>query len=353
MPVLSAPCEHSYPIGTRLADITGRMSLLTLRHPPPHTGDDRRVKRPRRRVSTTKLRAVGFAPPSRPRATEDAAGAVDRDRFLLSVLSGDPLGSVVRVGEEAIIVGRGEGADFILNDPGLSWTHARLFRSGDRIFVEDLGSTNGTFVGNRRVNAPTPLADGDRIRLGGHTVLKLALADEMEEQAAHRLYESTVRDALTSVHNRRYLEERIASEASFALRHGTSFAIFLVDIDHFKNVNDDCGHQMGDGVLRVVAAAIQRILRPEDELARFGGDEFVVLARSISLENAAILAERIRAHVAELKLPIEQMRSVTVSIGVAMVEGGAARFGPEELLSQADTAMYEAKQAGRNRVVFH
>lgn len=328
------------------------MPPLSLRH-PTHAVDDRRPRRPRRRVSTTKLRAVSHVPASRPRATEEASSGVERDRFLLSVLAGDPLGSVVRVGDEPIVIGRGEGADFVLNDPGLSWTHARLFRRGERIYVEDLGSTNGTFVGTRQVNAPTPLADGDRIRLGGHTVLKLALADEMEEQAAQRLYESTVRDALTSVHNRRYLEERIASEASFALRHDASFAIFLVDIDHFKNINDDCGHQMGDGVLRVVAAAIQRILRPEDVLARFGGDEFVVLARSISRENAAILAERIRAHVAELQLPLEHARSVTVSIGVAMVEGKVARIEPEELLSQADSAMYEAKQAGRNRVVFH
>jgi diguanylate cyclase (GGDEF)-like protein len=302
-----------------------------------------------RRISTTKLRA--------PTAAEidafvaRASVAPPGDRFLLSVLRGDPLGRVARVGDDELVIGRGEKATFKLDDPGLSWVHARVFRQGDQIFVEDLGSTNGTFVGNLRIREPTMVGNGTRIRLGGHTVLKLWLADELEEEAARRLFESTVKDALTAVHNRRYLLERLASEVSFARRHSDTIAVLLVDIDLFKRINDTHGHHVGDAVLRVVATAMQRVLRPEDLVARFGGDEFVIVTRSITHENARILAERLRAHVAGVQLPLEESPSITVSIGITFAGPEDSYKTPDALLNQADQAMYDAKHAGRNRVV--
>jgi diguanylate cyclase (GGDEF)-like protein len=267
------------------------------------------------------------------------------------VLRGDPLGRVIRVGIEDVLIGRGGGANFVLADPGLSWLHARVFREGTALYIEDLGSTNGTFVGQARVVRPTRIQPGDRIRVGGHTILKLSTADELEEQSARRLYESTVRDSLTSVHNRRYFEERLTAELSFAARHGDSLAIFLVDVDHFKYVNDHHGHHVGDGVLRVVANAIQRILRPEDILARYGGDEFVILARRIARDNALILGERIRTHVEALDFPFGDDPSITVSIGLTVMAPRMHRTDAAKALAQADAAMYEAKHRGRNCVV--
>lgn len=110
---------------------------------------------------------------------------------------------------------------------------------------------------------------------------------------------------------------------------------------------------MGDAVLRVVAAAMQRVLRPEDLLARFGGDEFVIVARSVTDENAHILAERLRAHIAGLSLPLEGSQHITVSIGMAVAGPQHAYPAPDASLAAADTAMYEAKHQGRNRVVAH
>lgn len=304
-----------------------------------------------RRISTTKLRVPTAAEIADFVAKERAAPT--GDRYLLTVLRGDPLGRVVRVDDADIVIGRGEHATFVLDDPGLSWVHARVFRRGEHIYVEDLGSTNGTFVGERRIREPTQIVDGTRIRLGGHTVLKLSLADELEEEAAQRLYESTVKDALTSVHNRRYLLERLASEISFAQRHSDTIAVLLVDLDHFKQINDVHGHHVGDAVLRVVAAAMQRILRPEDLLARFGGDEFVIVTRRITRENAHILAERLRSHIANLSLPLEGSTSITISVGMTFAGPEHSYKTPEALLGEADTAMYEAKHLGRNRVVEH
>lgn len=309
----------------------------------------RRTSQRPRRVSTTKIRAPTVAEIAEAVAREHPAPT--GDRYLLTVLRGDPLGRVTRVEEGGLVVGRGGSSGFILDDPGLSWAHARIFLREGQVWVEDLGSTNGTFVGDHRIREPTRLVDGSRIRLGGHTLLKLSLADELEEESALRLFDSTVRDALTSLHNRRYLVERLASEISFAQRHSDTIAVFLVDVDRFKQINDAHGHHMGDAVLRVVAAAMQRVLRPEDLLARFGGDEFVVVARRVTRENALILAERLRAHIASLSLPLEEVTHLTVSIGVTFAGPEYSYRGPDALLAAADAAMYEAKRLGRNRVV--
>lgn len=315
---------------------------------PSGSPNTARKNRAAGRISTARLRAarrvlpeqLSIAPPSAP-----------PDRFLLTVLRGDPLGRVIRVEDGDIVIGRSEKASFALADPALSWIHARIFRRGRQIYIEDLASANGTFINEHRIHHPVQLRDGDRIRLGEQTILKLALADALEEDAATRMYESTVRDAVTSVHNRRYLEERLAAEISFAERHEDTLAVMLIDVDNFKHINDEHGHHVGDAVLRVVAAAIQRILRPEDLLARYGGDEFVVLARRITRENACIMAERIRAHVQDLEFPEVLAVRVTVSIGLTAVAPALERCEPSQALTVADTAMYEAKRRGRNCVV--
>ncbi len=279
------------------------------------------------------------------------SGPLVRDRCLLTVLAGDQLGQVIRLDRDELLLGRGDHVDVRLIDPGLSWVHARLTRRADGFYLEDLASTNGTYLGRDRVDQPVKLGDGDRIQLGGHTTLKFSVVDELEETAALRLYQSMVHDSLTGVYNRRYLESRLTSEVSFAARHATTLALLLIDVDHFKQVNDLLGHHVGDATLRVIAASIQRILRPEDVLARYGGEEFVVLARSITPRNAEILAERIRRHVEQLELALADELPMSVSVGVAVIAPGHSPPDAAALLTAADSAMYEAKEQGRNRVV--
>jgi diguanylate cyclase (GGDEF)-like protein len=125
----------------------------------------------------------------------------------------------------------------------------------------------------------------------------------------------------------------------------------LVDIDHFKRVNDTHGHVVGDAVLQLVAGNIQRMLRPYDVLCRYGGEEFVVMARATSARNAEILAERIRHHIEAMRFEIAgESASVTVSVGVAALGPGVANVDAEALLQAADEALYAAKESGRNRV---
>ena len=152
-------------------------------------------------------------------------------------------------------------------------------------------------------------------------------------------------DALTGVPNRRHLMTVAEHELARAQRYGGALALFMVDIDHFKTINDTFGHQAGDHVLIEIASRLRRSLRGSDMVARWGGEEFVVLLRDCALPDALRLAEDIRAAIAEL--PFGAMGSLTVSVGVAEARAS------EDLttwLERADQALYRAKRSGRNEV---
>lgn len=235
-----------------------------------------------------------------------------------------------------------------LDDPTVSWEHARITLGAEGIYVEDLSSQNGSFLNELRVRAPTRMEDGDYLRLGGNTLVKLSLMEELEERALRALFELTLRDPLTRLYNRRYFDERLLSELMFARRQRSELALLLIDIDHFKRFNDTCGHQVGDAVLKLVASSIQRMMRPEDVLARYGGEEFVVIARGASLRNVHILGERLCRQIRSLELNLPDVElHVTVSIGACAL--GPAHASAYALLKGADKALFEAKAGGRDR----
>jgi two-component system cell cycle response regulator len=164
-------------------------------------------------------------------------------------------------------------------------------------------------------------------------------------------------DPLTGVYNRRYIDRRLVEEVARAQRQEYRIAVMFIDVDHFKSVNDRVGHQAGDDVLREVAARIKMELRVSDALARFGGEEFVVLLINADARAAAMVAERIRAGIAgkPVDLADGQAMNVSVSIGVAGLDDDAGEHPIEtvaqQLVALADAALYQAKEAGRNRVV--
>jgi two-component system, cell cycle response regulator len=163
-------------------------------------------------------------------------------------------------------------------------------------------------------------------------------------------------DSLTGVYNRRYIDRRLLEEISRARRQRYEISFMYIDIDHFKRVNDTLGHQGGDEVLREVAVRIKGELRLSDALARFGGEEFVVLLIDADLDSAAFVAERIRASISAsmIQLAGGLKVSITASVGVASLASlgdGPAEEAVTELIAHADEALYEAKSGGRNRVV--
>jgi diguanylate cyclase (GGDEF)-like protein len=267
---------------------------------------------------------------------------------VLVELTGKELGALFELDRLPMLIGRASHAGVWLADETVSGEHAELSLEADALRVNDLGSHNGTFVNERAAPGPTVLHDGDYLRLGA-TVLKFTWMYPLEKQALRSLVELTLRDPLTRLYNRRYFDDRLRSEVSFARRQGSLLSLLMVDIDHFKDVNDTFGHQVGDRVLELVAAAMQGLVRPEDVLARYGGEEFVVIARDTPLRSAEILAERIRRHIEELSAeqPGGELR-VTVSVGVTCLDPRMP-CSPAELVSAADEALYRAKGAGRNR----
>jgi two-component system, cell cycle response regulator len=273
----------------------------------------------------------------------------NRDRCVLTVVSGPDVGKLFRIRGSELKVGRNGGAH--LDDPLVSRRHARFFRRDGKMYVEDLGSTNGTFRGAEQVIEPQRVEDGDLVGLGRGTLIRVSLLDELSEQALLTMYESSLIDGVTGAFNRRYFLSRLEGEIAFAGRHGLPLSVFLFDIDEFKRINDDYGHDAGDRVLRVIAGSIHRIIRPGDVFARYGGDEFILLARALDGGGAEMLAERIRESVqrAGLRLATGPIKT-TLSIGVASRPPGCGATR-DQLINSADRAMYRAKAAGRNRVV--
>ncbi|MET0287966.1 MAG: GGDEF domain-containing protein [Polyangiales bacterium] len=274
-----------------------------------------------------------------------------RNAMTLHVIKGPRAGEVLTVDRHDAVIGRGEDADLRIQDPSLSRTHARFERDGDTLTVTDLESMNGTLVEGQRVQGTMRLKSGDQLTLG-NVIVRFAVQDPTELQVQRDLYEAAVRDRLTGMYNRGYFDDRLAAEWAFVKRHQSTMAVLVVDLDHFKSINDTHGHPVGDAVLKVAAGKIKDSLRAEDLAARYGGEEFVVLARGTDAGGAQVLGQRLRTRIAQTEVEVPSgVVKVTASIGVAVMRRDLVFRSPSELLSVADAALYEAKANGRNQVV--
>jgi diguanylate cyclase (GGDEF)-like protein len=160
----------------------------------------------------------------------------------------------------------------------------------------------------------------------------------------------TITDALTGVFNRRYLDQRLGEEVAKSLRYRHELSFLMLDLDHFKEVNDRLGHPVGDRVLRRCGEILKEMVRSTDLVARYGGEEFSIMLTGTPLKQAMETAERIRCRIEEeCFLPELGDRDVTVSIGVATVLSGD--LDAKALMESADEALYEVKKLGRNRVL--
>jgi diguanylate cyclase (GGDEF)-like protein len=281
-----------------------------------------------------------------------ASGSVKRDRAYLVVLAGSSVGEMFKLVDETTIIGRGGRAQIRLLDEGISREHAQVMVEGGRVFLNDLGSTNGTYCNGLRVEKKE-LVDGDKILVGSTTILKFTYHDDLDEIFQKQMYESALRDGLTKAFNKKYFTDRLESEFTFASRHGTPLALALFDIDHFKKVNDTYGHQAGDHVLTEMAVLLSATLRAEDVFARYGGEEFAVICRGSDSNQARVVGERLRKSVEGYKFVFEGHHiPITISVGVAVLPDPEVRDA-NDVVALADKALYASKHAGRNRVTLH
>jgi len=273
-----------------------------------------------------------------------------KSRAVLVRMDSRGAGQVTSLTNPEQIIGRQPTNGVVVDDEGISRTHARIVVEDGRYFIEDLGSSNGTFVNGERIDR-APIFDGVVLQLGPHVYFRFSITDENQVRILRQLYESSVRDSLTGAYNRHYFAERLTAELAYATRHRGDAAVLLFDLDHFKKINDTYGHLAGDAVLKNVAAEATRLLRTEDVFARWGGEEFIVLLRGIPLSGAVRAGERLRQAIEALRTTLDgRVIAATASIGCAST-ACPERLDSTTLIAVADRRLYAAKRAGRNRVV--
>ena len=259
-------------------------------------------------------------------------------------------GQTILLGEAPVQIGRGRDADIRIDDEGVSRIHATVRSTPYGHEIVDMESRNGTVVGGRAVRS-VMLRDDDVIQLGPRVSLRFQVMEERQAEAMRQLFETSVRDSLTGAYNRAHLTARVRAELAYATRHKADFGVLLLDVDHFKQVNDTFGHLAGDEVLRSVATTIATRLRAEDVFARYGGEEVIAILRGVDLGGAALAGERLR-RVLAANVPVFQGRPipVTMSVGVASLVS-TAEPTIEAMIGDADRRLYVAKNLGRDRVV--
>jgi len=278
-------------------------------------------------------------------------------RPALVFLHGDYIGAAVFLDRAEVVIGRSANADIRLYDSLASRLHAQIRTvkseqgKGEYILC-DLGSTNGTFVNGEQISAPRRLMDNDKIKIGNH-ILKFALLDEFDSEFQNRVYNLILHDELTGLLSSRSFFAELERELERSKENDFAFSVLMMDIDHFKAVNDRFGHLIGSQTIKQVATILRSILRDTDIVARYGGEEYVAFLPETAAEKAMIVAERIRKAIAGHPFPAslhdpKATHHITISIGIASFPKDS--LNPEHLVELSDKALYRAKESGRNCV---
>jgi diguanylate cyclase (GGDEF)-like protein len=286
--------------------------------------------------------------------TEVDSQRLHRNHASLVVMQGAEIGRDFRLRRGSMTIGRGLDADIRVPDDLASRRHARIEFAWDAahetasFVLVDLGSTNHTYVNSRQVDR-IELKDRDKIQIGD-TVLKFVLLDDIEVKFHAEVRNRISFDQLTGLLTKESLYLALEVELKRCLRYTVPLAVLMMDLDHFKQVNDTRGHLMGSHVLTCVGGVIARSIRGADVAARYGGEEFVAYLPEADGAGAMHVAERIRRNLEASRFTLDdQSVGITISIGVALFPAHGRDL--LTLVRRADRALYRAKDEGRNRVV--
>jgi diguanylate cyclase (GGDEF)-like protein len=279
-------------------------------------------------------------------------------RPALVFLSGDFLAVTIPLEREEVIIGRALEADVRVNDKKVSRRHASITtaRNGESeepsYILTDLESRNGIFLNGQRIGQEI-LQNGDKITIGEH-ILRFELLDEIDREYQRQIRRLLSHDDLTGLLSSRSFFSELRREASRSDAEKRPFCVLMMDVDHFKNVNDTYGHLTGSKTLEEIGLCITQILRSGDVASRFGGEEFAAFLMDAELAQGIVAAERIRTTIEEHEFSVirqgkpTESHHITISIGVASFPDDSS--DPIELVEMADSALYRAKREGRNRV---
>ncbi|MCP3100412.1 GGDEF domain-containing protein [Myxococcus sp. K15C18031901] len=267
----------------------------------------------------------------------------------LVVIYGLDLGRKFDLTREETLIGRSSRSDIQIDQESVSRNHAAISNTREGVRIRDEGSTNGTFINDELVEGERELRNGDLVKIG-RTIFKYIAGGNIEAAYHDEIYRLTTMDGLTQIYNRRYFDEQLDREISRSRRYERTLSLVLMDIDHFKAVNDRYGHLAGDSVLKQLASTVRTRIRREDVFARYGGEEFGILLPEVALPGAKQLAEKVRRLVEKQRFEFDrQAIPVTISLGVAVLE--SLHREPGDLVRAADERLFDAKSSGRNRVI--
>jgi len=276
------------------------------------------------------------------------AGEVEA-ALVLIYPAGPDMGKRWPLGGDEIVVGRGSDCDVQIDRDSVSRRHARMFRENGQWYVEDLGSTNGSYINDLPIQR-SPMRDNDFVKIGS-AIFKFLSGSAIEQSYFEEIYKMTIVDALTGAHNKRFFLEFLEREMARCQRYGRPLSLLMFDIDHFKKINDTHGHLTGDYVLKEMSKRLLCRIRKEELLARYGGEEFAATLPETDHAGAMKFAEQIRQIVAGEPFEYEGDRfTVTVSIGLSTLSG-EDEMEPSAFIKLADENLYRAKRNGRNCVV--
>ena len=280
-----------------------------------------------------------------------------RSRACLVQYSGRAMGKRYPLEKPAQIIGRSpQKADIVIDDQSVSRAHTRLHLRGEDAEVEDMGSSNGTYINDKITDGRVRLRDQDVLRLGT-VLLKFFAQETIDIILQDKIYRMATIDAGTEVFNKGYLKEALDKEFNSSQAFGTDFSLIYYDLDFFKKVNDTFGHNAGDLILKETAAIVKKTVRKDDILGRWGGEEFIILLPNTNGTVAIELAERIRVAIEQRVFNFEVQQDgihkkvshrQTISLGVSQLDRSMVK--PTDLMEDADKKLYTSKQTGRNKV---
>jgi diguanylate cyclase (GGDEF)-like protein len=276
--------------------------------------------------------------------------AAFNDESCLVEIHGPQLGRKYVLHPDEFTIGRDVKNNLVVDLDNVSRRHAKIISRDGIFFVNDLGSTNGTYLNDQEVLSETPLRSGDYVKVGG-SIFKFLCGNNIEALYYEEIYQLTIVDGLTQVSNKRYFIEFLEREMGRCQRYNRQLSLVMMDIDHFKRINDTNGHLAGDYVLRELSAVVRPRIRKEECFARYGGEEFAIVMPEVGAEKATQFAEKLRKLAEAHPFNFESKPiSVTLSLGVAAMMPDMAEV--DQFIKAADTNLFKAKNSGRNRVVW-
>ena len=274
-----------------------------------------------------------------------------RSEACLVIVLGKPLGKRFALNRKTVVIGRGSECEIPMLDNSLSRAHAQVLKKeGGRFYLSDLNSTNGTYLNDQKLTPGKAIEvkNGDLLKMG-NIIFKFIGRGKIDNVFHKDILYLASRDDLTGTLNRVSLRSCLEEGFQKARMSRKPLSVIVLDLDHFKSVNDTYGHATGDFVLKETVKVAQSVIRGDDFIGRFGGDEFMVVLWDTSPTNACIIAERIRSKIEKHSFTYEGKRiPVTVSLGVCSLDDSIQSM--DDFFKRADGAQYNAKKNGGNQV---